>query len=78
MDVAILVGVYHHIATREQYFRRVRAALKRGGRVAIIDAFRIPPEQVKQELARAGFELAQEHSFLPDQYFLVFRPAAPT
>ena len=76
VDVAIFVGVYHHIARREQYFRRVRAALKRGGRVAIIDAFRIPPEQVKQELARAGFELAQEHSFLPDQYFLVFRPAA--
>lgn len=77
VDIAILVGVYHHIANREQYFRRVRAALKHGGRVAIIDAFRIPAEQVKQELARAGFELTQEHSFLPDQYFLVFRPAAP-
>lgn len=78
VDLAILVGVYHHIGTREQYFRRVRAALKRGGRVAIIDAFRIPPEQVKRELARAGFEFVQEHSFLPDQYFLVFRPAPPT
>jgi len=35
------------------------------------------PEQVKLELTRAGFELVQEHSFLPDQYFLVFRPTAP-
>jgi len=77
VDLAIFVAVYHHIDTREQYFRRVRAALKPGGRVAIIDAHRIPPEQVKQELAGAGFELAQEHAFLRDQYFLVFRPAAP-
>jgi len=77
VDLAIFVAVYHHIGTREQYFRRVRAALKPGGRVAIIDAHRIPPEQVKQELGRAGFELAQEHAFLPDQYFLVFRPVAP-
>ncbi|MGH8703578.1 MAG: class I SAM-dependent methyltransferase [Burkholderiales bacterium] len=77
VDLAILVAVYHLIGTREQYFRRLRAALKPGGRVAIIDAPRFPPEQVKQELAHAGFELSQEHSFLPDQYFLVFRPAAP-
>ena len=77
VDLAILVAVYHLIGAREQYFRRLRAALKPGGRVAIIDAPRFPPEQVKQELARAGFAFAQEYSFLPDQYFLVFRPAAP-
>lgn len=77
VDLAIFVAVYHYIGTREQYFRRVRAALKPGGRVSIIASHRIPPEQVKRELARAGFELAREHAFLPDQYFLVFRPAAP-
>ncbi|MGH8621839.1 MAG: class I SAM-dependent methyltransferase, partial [Burkholderiales bacterium] len=77
VNLAILVSVYHLIGAREQYFRRLRAALMPGGRVAIIDAPRIPPEQVKQELARAGFELAQEHSFLLDQYFLVFRSGAP-
>ncbi len=35
---------------------------------------RIAPEQVKAELQRAGYVLAEEHGFLPNQYFLVFRP----
>ena len=26
-------------------------------------------------LGPAGYTLAQEHAFLPNQYFLVFRPA---
>jgi len=87
VDLVIVVDAYHHIGTREQYFRKVRGALKPSGRLAIIDfrvdapmgppkRHRVAPEQVKQELARAGFELAQEHAFLPQQYFLVLRPTA--
>ena len=34
---------------------------------------RIAPERVKAELKSAGYELAQEHLFLPNQYFLVFQ-----
>ena len=85
-DVVILVDVYHHVENREQYFRQLQKSLKPGGRLAIIDfrmdspegppkSARIAPEQVKAELARAGYALAQEHAFLPNQYFLVFRPA---
>lgn len=33
------------------------------------------PASVKGELERAGYALAREHAFLPNQYFLVFRPA---
>ena len=33
---------------------------------------RVLPEQVKKELAQAGYALLAEHGFLPDQYFLVF------
>jgi len=84
-DLIILVDVYHHIDNREQYFRRLRKSLKPGGRLAIIDFrmdspegppahARISPEHVKAELASAGYGLAQEHTFLPNQYFLVFRP----
>lgn len=84
-DVVILVDVYHHVENREQYFRQLQASLKSGGRLAIIDfrmgspegppqAARIAPEQVKTELQRAGYVLAEEHGFLPNQYFLVFRP----
>lgn len=85
-DVIILVDVYHHVGDRERYFRQLQKSLKPGGRLAIIDfrmdspegppkSARIAPERVKDELKRSGYELAQEHEFLPNQYFLVFRPA---
>jgi SAM-dependent methyltransferase len=85
-DVILLVNVYHHIDQRDRYFSRLRASLKPGGRLAIIDfrldspagppkAARIPPERVVAELKAAGYGLTQQHDFLPRQYFLVFRPA---
>ncbi len=85
-DLIILVDVFHHIADRERYFRKLRESLKPGGRVAIIDfrmdspegppkSVRIAPDRVKTELKGAGYALVQEHTFLPNQYFLVFRPA---
>jgi len=85
VDLAILVNTYHHIDARERYFRNLQRSLKPGGRLAIIDfkldspygpprSARVSPEQVKQELASAGYKLAQEHAFLPYQYFLIFQP----
>jgi SAM-dependent methyltransferase len=85
VDLAILVDVYHHIDNREGYFRKLRGSLKPGGRIAIIDFradapmgppkhARIAPERVKAELGKAGYALAEEHAFLPHQYFLIFRP----
>jgi SAM-dependent methyltransferase len=85
-DLIILVDVYHHVEDRERYFRNLQKSLKPGGRVAVIDfrmdspvgppqRARIAPERVKDELKRAGYTLAQEHAFLPNQYFLVFQPA---
>jgi len=87
VDLVVLVDTYHHVPDRERYFRALQKSLKPGGRLAIIDfkldspvgppkRARIPPEQVKRELARAGYLLAQEHAFLPYQYFLVFRPGS--
>jgi predicted methyltransferase len=85
MDLIILVDVYHHVGDRERYFRQLRNSLKPGGRLAIIDfridspdgppkSARIAPERVEAELKRAGYALAKEHTFLPNQYFLVFQP----
>jgi SAM-dependent methyltransferase len=85
-DLVVLVDVYHHVEDRERYFRNLQKSLMPGGRVAVIDfrmdspegppqSARIAPERVKSELKRAGYQLAQEHEFLPNQYFLVFRPA---
>jgi SAM-dependent methyltransferase len=86
VDLALLVDTYHHIDERSRYFAKLKGALTPQGRVAIIDftmdseigpppRARVSPEQVKRELAKAGYELAGEHDFLPNQYFLVFRPS---
>ena len=83
-DLILLVDVYHHIEERVRYFEKIAVALKSGGRVAIVDfrldsphgppkAARVEPARVKSELAGAGYEVAQEHAFLPYQYFIVFR-----
>jgi len=82
-DLVLLVDVYHHIGERERYFRSLAGSLKPGGRLAVIDFrldakrgpprdARVAPERVKAELKAAGYALAAEHAFLPDQYFLVF------
>jgi len=85
VDLVIVVDTYHHLPVRSRYFERVRAGLKPGGRVAIVDfkpesptgpprRHRIPPETVKAEMERAGYRLSEEHGFLPYQYFLIFAP----
>jgi ubiquinone/menaquinone biosynthesis C-methylase UbiE len=85
VDLILMVDVFHHVAERERYFRKLRASLKPGGRVAIIDfrldapegpprAARVAPERVIGELRGAGYALVKEHKFLPNQYFLVFHP----
>lgn len=84
VDLVLLVDVYHHVAQRTAYFRRLHARLRPGGRIAIIDFRpdapvgprhgRIAADTVKREFAAAGYDVAQEHGFLPYQYFIVFRP----
>jgi SAM-dependent methyltransferase len=84
VDLVLMVDVYHHIGDREAYFGRLRGSLKPGARVAVIDFSetskdgppkkeRISPTRVRAEMQRAGYSLAEEHRFLPNQYFLVFR-----
>jgi len=84
VDLVLVVDTYHHIASREDYFRRLRSSLEPGARLAIIDfrrdspygppkGMRVPRAQAERELARAGFELVATHDFLPYQYFIVLR-----
>jgi SAM-dependent methyltransferase len=86
VDLVLLVDVYHHIENRERYFRTLAASLRPGGQVAVIDfrmdspegppkSARIAPDRVKAEFKGAGYQLAREHTFLPNQYFLIFRLA---
>ena len=88
VDLALVVDTFHHIGDRVAYFARLKSSLKDDGRLIIIDfkadspngpppQYRIPPEQAVQELAAAGYTLAEQPSFLPRQYMLIFRRNAP-
>jgi len=84
VDVVLVVDTYHHLPNRAAYFRDLRKSLKPGGRVAIVDfrkeapdgppaQFRFTPQQIQEEMAAAGYQLAASHDFLPRQHFLIFR-----
>ena len=89
VDRVLIVDTYHHIDDRLGYFGRMKEALAPGGRVAIIDFHKRPlpvgppPEHklarefVVEEMAQAGWRLADEKTFLPYQYFLLFAPVVP-
>ena len=83
VDLVLLVDTYHHIERREDYFRKLAQSLKPGGRVVIIDfnaqsamgpppAARIAAARVVAEMSQAGYRLAREHQFLPNQFFFIF------
>lgn len=86
VDVVFLLNVYHHIEARPDYFKRLRASLKPGGRVAIVDYkpdapagppmhMRLPASRIGDEMTAAGYKPAGSFDFLPRQSFLVFTPA---
>lgn len=83
VDLALIVDTYHHIPDRVVYFATLKSSLRPGARLAIVDfrkgaptgppeEFRFTPDQIRAELAKAGFSLQTTHEFLPRQIFLVF------
>jgi ubiquinone/menaquinone biosynthesis C-methylase UbiE len=85
-DVVFFCDTIHHIDSRAAYFRKLKPALKPGGRVIDMDFKKEPlpvgpppehklsREEVLAEFHDAGFRLLREHDFLPYQYFLEFAP----
>jgi ubiquinone/menaquinone biosynthesis C-methylase UbiE len=77
---------WHHIRAQTKYLSLVRKMLKPGGEVIMIDfhkrkqpvgpplPMRIAREDLLQQMESHGFQLKQEHTFLPYQYFLIFVP----
>ena len=84
-DLVFICDTWHHIGERVAYLSRLRPALRPGARIAIVDFEKKelpvgpPPEEklardeVLREFTAAGFQLAEEQTFLPYQYFLIFR-----
>ena len=83
-DLVLLVDVYHELAEPESVLSSIRAALKPGGRLVLVEyrgedpAVAIKPEhkmtlaQIRKELADWQFQTSME--FLPDQRVVVFTP----
>ena len=82
VDVVLVVDTLHHVDGRETYFGKLRASLRPGGRVVIVDfhadatmgppkEHRLSVEQVVAE-AKAGGLVKRSESRLPQQYVLVF------
>ena len=90
LDLALMVDVYHELAAPQAFVRKLREALKRTGRLVLLE-FRkedprvpIRPEhkmsvaEVRQELEADGFRLSAVLDDLPWQHILILtRTDAP-
>jgi arsenite methyltransferase len=85
VNVVFFCDVLHHIEDRVTYLRKLVPALKPGGRVVVIDfkeqapigppgPIRIARQEMIGQFRQAGYQLVNEHQFLPYQYFLEFEP----
>ena len=81
VDAVLLLKVYHEIAKPVPLMGKLRASLKPGARVGIIDRngdgtdHGIMPDVVEREMAEAGFKRVGKYDFTKDDgqdYFLVF------
>jgi len=85
VDLIFARNVFHHLPEPAEYFGNLGAALKPGGRVAIIDhmpnrglsfvsLFRhfTPVEKIRGAMEAAGYVLSESFDFLPKQSFMVF------
>jgi ubiquinone/menaquinone biosynthesis C-methylase UbiE len=87
VDRFLIVDVWHHIEEQARYLALMKKHLKPGGQVVMIDfhkrelpvgppvGMKIAREDLLRQMQTHGFQLVTEHTFLPYQYFLVFKAA---
>lgn len=80
-DVVFICNTIHHIDGRIDYFTRLRDQTTADARLVVVDyrpesemgpPHKLAPEQVTDELTRAGWHLRASYDVLPEQWFLVF------
>ena len=86
IDLAFLADTYHHFEQPQAMLRSIHAALRPGGRLAVIDFKREPGRSsawvmghvradqatVVKEIEAGGFKLVRDEDLLRENYFLVF------
>ena len=85
LDAVLIVDAFHEMAEPVVLLRNVARALKPQGRIGIIDYSegeggpgpgpeeRVPPSVIVAAAKDAGLMLDRQETFLPFQYFLIFR-----
>ncbi len=88
LSLAFMRDVYHHLDDPVGYFASLRTYLRPEGKVAIIDykddakgfsfhslfKHSVSAMKVDKDMAEAGYELERSFDYLPEQYFLVYKP----
>jgi predicted methyltransferase len=84
-DVVLMINTYHEVGDPAELMKHLRSVLKPGGLLAIVDwkpeptplgpplSHRVDPDHVRRTVEAAGFRPEREETFLPYQYFLLFR-----
>lgn len=84
VDLILICNTLHHIEERPAYYAKLKRALRRKGRLVIVDFFhdreipigpkkeeRLSLVQVERELSEAGFKTSSETELLPYQYIVI-------
>ena len=84
-DRVFMIHMYHEIARPSEFLWHLRGALKRDGRVIVVDADRptdrhgTPPRLLVCEFGAVGYELTRfERLADTESYFAQFEPRGPT
>jgi ubiquinone/menaquinone biosynthesis C-methylase UbiE len=81
VDVVLLLKVYHEIAHPVDFMKKLRPALRAGGKIGIIDKngngadHGINHDVVEKEMGEAGFKLVSTYDFTKadgQDYFMIF------
>jgi SAM-dependent methyltransferase len=84
LDLILMVDVYHEFSEPQKMLRRMRAALKPGGRLVLLEYRKEDPTvpirfehkmsvaEAKMEVEAEGFTLAKVDEALPRQHILIF------
>jgi SAM-dependent methyltransferase len=83
VDAVLLLKTYHEVAQPVELLRKLRAALKEGAEIGVIDRngngenHGVGRDVVIREAKEAGYDLSGKYDFVKDgmDYFLVFTPA---
>lgn len=84
LDLILMVDVYHEFQAPQQMLRRMREALKSGGRLVLLEYRKEDPSipiifehkmsvrEARMELEAEGFALSKVEEMLPRQHLLIF------